>query len=143
MYACSFGDSLAFSDCAVCAASQACGIALASIGWLMFGPYDSAMPHQQMPQVGSSRAASLNERIASWWLKPYISVTPWSKYFCACSDVVVIGMCSGPIPWKSGAVVPSGCTSASGLSVGDVDVPIACWACGSGGLGESVGAASL
>ena len=35
-------------------------------GWLMFGPYDSATPHQQMPQVGSRRAASLNERIASW-----------------------------------------------------------------------------
>jgi hypothetical protein len=44
-----------------------------------------------MAQSGSSLAASLKARSASWWLKPYVSFRPWSKNCWARSDWVVTG----------------------------------------------------
>jgi hypothetical protein len=89
--------------CACCNACQAGATASGGIGRLILGPSATDMPHQHMAQLGSSLAASRNERIASAWLKPNSSLTPWSKSFCASGIFVEIGWRWSPRPVKTGA----------------------------------------
>ena len=85
---------------AACARTSASQAALArsggSTGLLMCGPLASATPQCAIAHPGSSSAARWNERIASSWLKPNMNARPWSKYFCASGEAVVIARESDP-----------------------------------------------
>jgi len=90
MYARSGSVTRAASACAAAISSAACFSSAGSIGALMLGPSATATPQRHMAQPGSSFAPWRKELIASSWLKPYISLSPWSKYACA-AGVAVTG----------------------------------------------------
>src|SRR2546423_6314435 len=74
---------------AFCNDSQAALLCSSSIeGLLICGPLHRATPHQAAASLGSRRAASVKDRIASSWLEEKANVSPRSKYFCASSDSV-------------------------------------------------------